>query len=270
MKTITLTSILMIILFSNIALATSVYTEYEGSGDLHLQTTIITPGYPTLTDTVDARTGCDGGCCCCPFCFGEYDGSLYVTNNPFENSDQYFGHEASVTNGCIDIEQAIYEKIGDQIIETYYYTYFNGTGTAESYILVLLGNALSYQFANGTGTSYASFSQSVFDDGEFDYATTYGGGVWVCSSGYTGLINYYEYSGGIIVYDTELELYCYEQGDNYAFLYAEGTDYFSLDSELFSSYLSIYNEIDVYGTSDYGFSVESTDTIYFDFNMELG
>jgi hypothetical protein len=268
MKTISLTAILMIMLFSSVAFATTVYTDYEGSGDLQLKTTITSPILPSVTDSSEIHTGCSGDCCCYPELDGGYFGSQVVTNNPFTAS----GHIATVTDGCVVIEQYYTDYLGDQTIYTSYYTYFNGTGTAESYVYVVPGEAMSYQLANGTGTSFVSFSQIAFLDDEFDYGTNYGGEVWVCAPGYAELMNYYYYSGGQIYYNTQLELYCQpvSQANLNSFLFAQGTDHFVLNSDAYGDFWKTSQNINVEGSSDYGFTTISNDDFDFDFEMELG
>jgi len=268
MKTISLTAILMILLFNTVAFATTVYTDYQGSGDLQLQTTITSPVAPSVTDSSEIHTGCDGDCCCWPELVGDYFGSQIVTNNPFSAS----GHTATVTEGCVVIEQEYTDYLGDQTIHTSYYTYFNGTGTAESYVYVIPGEAMSYQLANGTGSSFVSFSQIAFLNGDFDYGTNYGGQVWVCSPGYTEMMNYYYFSGGQIFYNTQLGMYCHPVGEGSlnSFLFAQGTDHFSLNSIVAGDGWGMSQDINVEGSSDYGFTTDSNDNFDFGFDMELG
>ncbi len=258
---------LMLILYSNVAFATTVNTDYEGMGDFELQTTILSPIAPIITDTVDINTGCDGGCCCCPDCAGDYEGNQIVTNNPFAAS----AHQTNVTDGCVVIEQYYYDVIDDQTIGTSYYTYFNGTGTAESYVYAVPGQGLSYQFANGTGSAFVSFDQVVFLNNVFDYGTSYGGGTWVCSPGYARLMNEY-YFNDKAYYNTELGLHCVPLDDSslYAFLFAETTDSFGLSSEILFDSIEYYENIEAEGSSEYGTVVTSNDDIDFDFEMELG
>ncbi|NIO44910.1 MAG: hypothetical protein GTN36_05155 [Candidatus Aenigmarchaeota archaeon] len=260
---------LMLILYSSLALATTVNTGYEGTGDFNLQTTIISPIAPSITDTVDINTGCDGGCCCCPDCAGDYEGNQILTNNPFAASV----HETTVTDGCVVIEQYYYDEFNGYTTYTNYYTYFNGTGTAESYVFAIPGEGMSYQLANGTGSAFVSFSQAVFSDGEFDYATTYGGGTWLCGPGYAGLVNDYDFNTNPGYYSPELGLYCVpvDESSLYAFLFAEATDHFGLSSEIVLGSLEYYQDIGVEGSSEYGTVVTSYgDDIDFDFEMELG
>jgi hypothetical protein len=271
MKTISLTAILMIMLFSSVAFATTVYTDYDGMGDLEMTTTLISSISPDITDSVTIHTGCAGAtcpCCCYPNIFGGYSGTQVVSNNPFVAS----GHSADVTDGCVEINQYYVDYLGDQTIYTSYFTYFNGTGTAESYVYVVPGEAMSYQLANGTGTSYVSFTQIAYIGTEFDFSTTYGGTVWVCAPGSAGLMNYYYYSGGQIYYNTQLGLYCQPvgQGNLQSFLFAQGTDHFGLSGMVSGNGWGMSQDINVEGSSDYGFSTQSNYDFDFDFEMELG
>ncbi len=263
---------LMLILYSNVAFATTVNTDYEGMGDFELQTTILSPIAPIITDTVDINTGCDGGCCCCPDCAGDYEGNQIVTNNPFAAS----GHKTTVTDGCVVIEQYYYDEFNGYTTHTDYYTYFNGTGTAESYVYAVPGEGMSYQLANGTGSAFVSFDQVVFLNDVFDYGTSYGGGTWICSPGYAGLMNGYYLDNGEMHYDSELGLYCIPASESslYTFLFAKSTDYFDLSSSFAMGPVEYYQNVGVEGSSDYGFVVEADpsefDDIDFNFEMDLG
>jgi len=260
---------LIFILFSNLALATTVTTDYAGSGDLSIQTTIISPVAPIITDSATIHTGCAGGCCCCPYCEGSYDGTQILTNNPFSASS----HEATVNNGCVVIEQKYNDNVNDYNIQTDYYTYFNGTGKAESYVYAVPGSGISYQLANGTGSAFVGFTQLVFLGDDFDYGTSYGGGVWLCEPGYAGMFNQYEFNNGKIYYDSQLGLYCHPADGSslYSFLFAKTTDSFVLNSNIKTD--SIEKEIDVEaeGASEYETVITSyNDSFNYDFGMELG
>lgn len=277
MKTIILT-VIMSLLFSSVALATSVNTDYEGVGEFSMVTTITSPILPDITDSVHINSGCCGTCCipnvCCPPVgeIGEYSGSLFMTNNPFSASV----HEAEITDGCIDINQYFTEEIGEQTIQTLYHTYFNGTGEAMSYVYVVPGAAESYQLANGTGTSHVSFTQISYIGTDFDFLTTYGGTVWVCAPGYAGLYGQYYYSGGQIYYNNQLGLYCSPTDESRieTYLTASATDHFSISSELEMGDVKHCEDAGVEeGEADYGFTAvfyDMFDDLYFGFDMELG
>jgi hypothetical protein len=270
MKKINLIAAIMIIISSNIALATTVYTDYEGSGDFEIQTTIISPITPIITDSADINTGCSGGCCCCPDCAGDYKGSQIITNNPFSAT----AHNVNVTEGCVVIYQRYNDYVNGQSIATDYYTYFNGTGTAKSYIYTIPGQGMSYQLSNGTGSAFVWFTQNVFFDNVFDYGTSYGGGVMLCQPGYAGLRNQYQYSNGEIYYNSELGMYCYPvsyESSLYTFLFSKVTDLFSLNSFTEIGNVGYNQDIGVNGSAEYGTVINSKDDeIYFGFDMELG
>jgi hypothetical protein len=180
-----------------------------------------------------------------------------------------------VVNGCVVINQSYDDNIDGRNIQTSYYTYFNGTGYAESYVYVVPGNGMSYQLANGTGSAFVEFSQNVFSDDIFDYGTTYGGGVMICSPGYAGLMNQYQYSGGSIYYDPQLGMYCESVSPDsslYAFLFSKSTNYFNLGSDmLMNNNIEQTQNVSASGTSDYGTLISSkSGNISFDFDMILG
>jgi len=260
-----ITTSLMFILSVSLALATTAYTEYAGSGDFYLSTNIQSPIAPSITDTATIHTGCDGGCCCCPNCYGEYEGQQIVTNDPFSAS----AHEASVVDGCIQIEQTYTDEFDNRKTETLYYTYFDGTGTAESYVYAVPGAGRSYQLANGTGSSWVSFSQVVYLDDNFDYETTYGGAAWVCAPGYAGMVTEY-YLG---YYNTQLGLYCVpvnETSHLNGFLHTKTTDSMYLDSHIETDSIEKHQNIEALGASQYDTLIDSNDDFIFDFEMELG
>ena len=269
MKTKLIMTGLMFVLLSSIAFATSAYTEYSGSGDFQLQTNIQSEVTPTIYDSATIHTGCNGGCCCCPGCSGEYEGIQVVTNNPFSIAID----NADVTNGCVVLEQTIYDKFDDRNAETRYYTYLDGTGTATSYIYATPGQGYSYQLSNGTGSTFASFSQIVFLNDNFDYETTYGGGTWVCGPGYTGMVNAYDFYNHKGYYNPQLGLYCYpinEDSSLYAFLFAETTDYFGLDANFTIDSSKVQHDVEAEGASEYGTVATSYKNLSFDFDMRLG
>ena len=256
-------------LLASVAFATSAYTEYSGSGDFRLQTNIQSAITPTIFDSATIHTGCDGGCCCCPECSGDYNGFQFLTNNPISIAID----EANVNKGCVQLEQTIYDDFNTREAETSYYTYLDGTGTAMSYIYAEPGQGYSFQLANGTGSAFVSFSQMVFLDNNFDYVTTYGGGVWICDSGYAGMINSYDVLNHKSYYNPELGLYCYpldESNKLYAFLFAKTTDYFNLSSDISVDSIRLLQSIEAEGASEYETVANSNGNFSFDFDMVLG
>ena len=259
----------MFSLFLNTVLATTVYTDYAGSGDFYLETTIESIVKPTITDSGTIHTGCDGACCCVPELSGEYEGTQVVTNDPYSAS----GHKATVTDGCVVIEQTYDDEFNGYSTKTTYYTYLDGTGTAESFIYVVPGMAESIQLSNGTGSTYASFSQIVYLDDTFDYETTYGGGTFYCGPGYVGIYNTYDFYANPGYYNPEIGLYCVpidETSNNYGFLYAEATDSMDINTYAVTDSWEWYNDVGVEGSSEYGTVVTSNNDLDFDFEMVLG
>jgi len=270
MKISLITTSLMFLLFVNIAFATTAYTEYTGSGDFKLQTSILSEVTPIIYDSATIHTGCNGGCCCCPECSGKYEGLQLVTNSPLSAAIDV----ANVTNGCVALEQNIIDNFDNRTAETNYYTYLDGSGTAKSYIYATPGQGLSYQLANGTGSAYASFNQVVFLNGNFDYETTYGGASWVCGPGYVGIVNSYDFYNTPAYYNPKLGLYCYPINQNsilYAFLFAKSTDIMKIDSHIRTDAIRLNESIDAAGFSDYGKVIASHDggDFIFDFEMKL-
>lgn len=259
-----ITTGLMFILFGSLVLATSVNTDYSGSGDFELTTKIESKVTPSITDRAEIHTGCDGGCCCCPDCYGEYDGFQLVSNNPFSIAVD----EANVIDGCIELEQTYTDEYDNQRAEIRYYTYFDGNGTATSYIYAKPGQGLAYQLANGTGSSYVSFSQVVYLDENFDYATTYGGIAWVCDPGWTGMVS--EYSFGH--YNADLGLYCYsvdETSHLSGFLHAESTDSMDVLTKVEMGPSELIEHAGVEGAGQYDIVATAYNDFMSDFDFDL-
>ena len=255
---------LMFILFSSIVLATTVNTDYFGVGDFQLTTEIQSAVTPSINDRAEIHTGCDGGCCCCPECVGEYYGYQIVSNNPFS----YSVDEANVIGGCIELEQTIDDEYDNQRAEIRYYTYFDGDGMATSYIYAKPGTGLGYQLANGTGTSYVSFSQVVYLDENFDYATTYGGAAWVCDPGWAGIAS--EYSFGY--YDADLGLYCYSLDENSrlnGFLHAQSTDHMDVLTKVEMGSAELIEHAGAEGAAQYDIVATAYDDFMSDFDFDL-
>ena len=260
---------LMFMLLNSMVLATTVYTDYAGSGDFSIETTIESIVKPDITDSSQINTGCDGGCCCCPDCAGDYEGTQIVTNDPFSASS----HETTVTEGCVVIEQTYDDEFNGYSAETKYYTYFNGTGTAKSIVYALPGYGLSEQFSNGTGSTYASFSQIVYLDDTFDYETLYGGGTWYCESGYVGIYNEYDFYANPGYYNPKIGLYCVPVDENsnvYGFLHAKATDLMDVDTYVKIGSAELFEHGEVEGTAQYDIIATSNDDLDFDFEMVLG
>ena len=249
-------------------MATDVHTDYSGKGDFQLQTNIQSEVTPTIYDSATIHTGCNGGCCCCPECSGSYEGLQFLANNPFSIAVD----NANITNGCAALEQTIYDNLDNRSVKTKYYTYLDGSGNVVSYIYAKPGQGSSYQLSNGTGSAFIDFSQNVFTNGNFDYGTTYGGGVWVCGPGYAGMVSSYDVLNHNSYYDPELGLYCHplDGSSLYAFLFAKTTDSFNLNNTVIIGSTESHENIESQGNSDYGTVATSHGSLTFNFNMVLG
>jgi len=257
---------LMFILFSSLVLATTVNTDYSGSGDFELTTKIESEVTPTITDRAEIHTGCEGVCCCCcqPDLSGEYYGYQIVMNNPYTAS----ADEATVTYGCIELEQTIDDEYNGRRSETIYYTFFEGSGYATSFTYALDGQGLSYQLANGTGSSYISFTQVVYLDENFDYATSYGGAAWVCDPGWAGMVS--EYSFGH--YNADLGLYCYsvdETSHLNGFLHAQSTDSMDVLTKVKMGPSELIEHAGVEGAAQYDIVATAYNDFMSDFDFDL-
>jgi hypothetical protein len=259
-----------IILFSQIALATDVLTEYEGSGDLLMTTTIISPVQPTVQDTVGSHTACSGECCgCCNNCYGTglggYDGWSYLTN-------EYYGFsvdQGSVENGCINLQQDIVEQNGDQTITTQYNTGVNGTGYAYSWLSAVPFNAYAYQYAEGFGSTWAFFGQSSKTDDELNFETIFGGGTIDCNFGNVSMESEYQINSQAD-YNSILKALCQDPGFAYAALHGKASDYLNSNVELKTKFMNWLMNTEVIGQSELNISATSDNSLDFSFDMVLG
>jgi len=269
-KNIVITMGLVFSLFLNTVLATTVFTDYAGSGDFYLETTIESIVKPDITDSSRINTGCDGGCCCCPDCEGYYEGTQFITNDPFSASS----HQVTITDGCVVIEQTYDDEFNGYRTETGYYTYLEGTGTAESFVLYAVpGMGESIQLSDGTGSTYASFSQIVYLDDTFDYEVLYGGGTWVCDSGYVGLYNEYDFYSNPGYYNPQLGFDCHPVDENsyiYGLLHAKTTDFMDVNAYIETELVEWHEDIEAEGSSQYDLVVNSYDDLDFGLEMVLG
>ena len=253
---------LVSILITPFALASSAFTQFEGSGDLYIKTTI-----GGSTDTTEIHTGCEA-CCCCPGCEEDYEGYVgyqFLSTNPFISAT-----ETSVDDGCIDIvKNDIYERNGE-VTYTETHTGFSGTGTASSFLFRDEDEGHSYQYANSDDYSFVFFHQGNIIDEEFDYYLSVGG-VAEEAENTTAEMNthFLLNSPSIIVSDLKVE--CDPLGTCYTTFLVDSTDVLTMNA-----YLQIledvewYSFVDVNGDSYYIIFTESNNQIDFGFVMEVG
>jgi hypothetical protein len=259
-----------LILCSQIAFATDVFTEYSGSGDFLMTTVIISPIQPTVQDTIESHTACSGSCCeCCNDCYGTepggYDGWSFLTN-------EYYGFsldQGNVENGCINLQQDIVEQNGDQTITTHYGTGVNGTGSAYSWISAIPFNAYGFQYAEGFGSTWAFFGQSSKTDDELDFETIFGGGTIDCNFGNVSMESEYKVNSQAD-YNSILNALCQDPGFAYAALHGKASEYLNSNVELKAKFMNWLMNVEVVGQSELNISAESNENLDFNFDMVLG
>ena len=260
MKKMFVTLALAIILITPFALAASAFTEFSGSGDLSIKTTI-----DSSYSDLEVHTGCEA-CCCCPDCPDDgYEGYQFISSNPFMASTETTAHE-----GCVDIEIFdTYDRNGE-VTYTETHTGFIGGGTASAFLMRDENEGYSSQYVNADGDSFVFFYQDNFIDGEFDYATTFGGIVEDSENGTAEMNTYFLLnSPSIIVSDLRVE--CDPFGKCYTMFDVATTDVLAMNA-----YLTILDDIEWYsfvgvdGTSLYIIVTESNKPIDFGFAMEVG
>lgn len=182
MKLMIVSSGIMFVLLSSLALASSAYTEYAGSGDFSLTTTI-----DFVSTNTEIHTGCEGvsACCCCPDCAGSYGGQQYVSTDPKTMVDT-----ATTEDGCVEQHQTVVDESDSKTTYTSYDTVMNGTGSASTYYY----EGSAYQEAQGSGISYVSTTQYQETNGNYNYLTQTSG-MSMNDGTYAGLLSYYDVSG---------------------------------------------------------------------------
>jgi hypothetical protein len=271
-KVMVISTIIALILSTSIALATSAYTEYSGSGDLYMSTIIISPVLPPIQDTTESHTACESMDECCPNpCKegdGGYEGAQYISNEPVGWSENY----GEVENGCIELKEEIvdYKEDEDQLITTTYSTGVEGTGTAYSFVSGVPLHNYGYQYAEGSGMTWAYFSQLSELSGDFDFETIYGGGTYDCQYGYVVMENEYQLLNSPVLYSpVMLEMVCMDPGYAYATLYGNATDHLNVNVSVSAGYMNWVLETDVEGQAELNINADSNDGLDFDFDMVL-
>jgi hypothetical protein len=260
---------IFIVLFSQIALATDVTTYYSGSGDLHIDTVIISPVQPTVHDTVDSHTACSGECCgCCNNnCFGNlpggYDGWSFLTNEYGSFSED----RGSVINGCINLQQGISEQNGNQVVTTQYSTGVNGTGYVYSWLSAVPLDAYAFQYAESMGSTWAFISQSSINP---DFDTIFGGGTINCNFGNVSMESEYKLNSQSDFKPVILKALCQDPGFAYAALHGNASNYLNSDAELKTKFMNWMLNVEVKGKGVLDISTETNKSIDFNFDMILG
>jgi hypothetical protein len=236
---------IMFILLSSLVLASTAFTEYEGSGDFILSTTI-----DSVSSNTEVHTGCEA-CCCCPDCPGSYEGIQYLSSDP-----KIIGDTATTDDGCAEIHQTVVDESNGKTTYTNYDTVLDGEGTASSYYNESYG---AYQKADGSGIAYLSFSQYQLLNSDFNYATQTSG---LASNGdvYADMFSYYDVSGDP---NYQALYYLYLSGDDtYAWFYSDWTDLIYSNLDLTSSDIFLSYYVGVLGSGSYATSTNSNNDMY--------
>ena len=239
---------IMFILLSSLVLASTAFTEYEGSGDFILSTTI-----DSVSSTTEVHTGCEGECecCCCPDCPGSYEGIQYLSSDP-----KIIGDTATTDDGCAEIHQTVVDESNGKTTYTNYDTVLDGEGTASSYYNESFG---AYQRADGSGIAYLSFSQYQFLNSDFNYATQTSG-LALNGDVYADMFSYYDVSGDP---NYQALYYMYLSGDNTnAWFYFNSTDLLYLNLDLMSGNTFWSSDAGVLGSGLFVTSVDFNNDMY--------
>ncbi len=258
---------LTMILITPFALAASAFTEFEGSGDLSIKTTITSTQSNSYSQSdLELHTGCEA-CCCCPGCEGEgYEGYQYLSSNPF-----MAGTEATVDDGCVDIEIIdVYDRNGE-VTYTQTNTGFIDGGSASAFLFRDGDEGYGYQSVEADSDIYVFFYQDNYIGGEFDYATNFGGIVLDSENGTAEMENYFLLGSPSII-ASDLSVNCDPFGMCYTTFYVATTDVFAMNAYLMllDDVVEWYNFVDAEGSTYYVIVTDSYEPIDFGFIMELG
>jgi hypothetical protein len=269
-------SVASLVLSMPAAMATYVYSEYAGSGDFKMTSSITSDVTPTIRDTVESHTACAGQCCgeCCSNdCFGTepggYSGGSFLTNEEGSLAVDY----GEVTNGCISLNQQTVEQKSDegQTITTNYYTGVNGTGYVYTWISAVPFNTYSFQYANGSITTWAFFNQLNQFNGAFGFEALFGGGTYNCNSGYIIMENEYKIGNSPMHYGpTIMRMVCLDPGFSYATVFGNATNLLNAQISSRTSYSDWLVDTNINGQAELSVNTNSNDGLEFDFNMTLG
>lgn len=260
MKKMFTTLALILILSTPFALAASAFTEFEGSGDIYIKTTI-----ESSHSTVEAHTGCEA-CCCCPDCPEDgYEGFQYMSSNPFMAAT-----ETTTDDGCVDIEIIdVYER-DDEVTVTETSTGFIGGGIATAFLFRDENEGESYQNVDANGDSYVFFYQTNYIGEEFDYTTSFGGIVEDSENGSAEMVTYFLLGSPSLI-ASDLRVECDPFGRCYTSFYVETTDVLAMNSYLtLLDNVEWYSFVGVEGSSMFMIVTDSYKPIDFGFIMELG
>jgi len=258
--------VLILLLLPVSVFATSSYVQYEGEGSLSIETSITSSVRPDLTDTSYVGAG---PCPCEGCCEGDYSGYQYVSNNPFVWTSDY----ADVENGCINLHQEVidYKEDEDQLITTEFHTGLEGTGSANLSTAAIPLNVYGYQYAQGSGETWAYFSQISEIGGSFDFGTVFGGGTYNCGYGYVEMEGENRVLNSPTIYSpVMMSMVCEDPGYVYGFLHGEATDYLNLNASVKMGNTNWFTEMGVEGSGQVDISTESNNGLDFDFDMVLG
>lgn len=265
-KLFTLIIFLSIIPFS--AMATSVYTDYEGEGGLSLKTTIST----SSTDLVSHAIVGSGSCCNCEDCEcdcgnDDYNGYQYLSNTPYLWSSDY----AEVEEGCINLHQYVVDSTGNRVIITDTYTGLEGSGNATSIMATIPLNIYTYQYAIGSGNMWTYMTQTSKTNGELDFSTMFISGA-VCGYGSVFLEGEQNAKQPYAVFDPfTMQVICYDgNGDVYSTLYANSTDFMNVSASVNVNDVNWFSSSGVEGAGEILIDVNTDRNITFDFGMVLG
>ena len=249
-----------------LALATSAFIEYEGTGSMTIQTEILSDTKPDMNDEVNAYAP---PCPCCEDdCDeGSYEGYQYVTNSPYGLIEDY----GEVDNGCISFDQEIiHDKEGNQEITTNYQVLVDGDGMAYSIAVADPYYGSGYQYVDGSGNAWIYYGQSSEIDGEFDYNAEYSVGRLGCDSGYFEMGTQYELMGPFAYHNGFIEAVCDDTGCYYIYFLGEATDIFGSNIMYQTQYMSYASEVNVEGYAYLNTGIVTDDDSSIDFELVVG
>lgn len=204
-----------------------IYTEYSGSGEYCLQTTVPAGENTYYTDSVGASAE-------------HYEGYQYVYT---DGSYGYSYDSASVEGGNLSSSQRAYYDDGTQVLITTYSTCITSGGHLGALVYVSGKYGYGYQGALGPGFSCVEFSQLNYLDSDFDYYIHTGAASY--TDGEVSSMTYFYPDNQ--VWGTDYT----DSDDGIVWIHTETTESIDLCTELMTEFMTNTMELNNTGSAEY-------------------
>jgi len=248
-------AILSLLLSFGTAMASYSYRDYQGTGDF-----LVNSQMGNIKEQAKGSAE-------------QYAGSQYITNDKQEcyNYDICSYDQSNINNGQVDNQQTITNQENGESTETVYNTGLSGTGSLYAAIFSNSNQGYGYQYSTSNKDTYALFTQTHTENGNFDYQASYGGGTEDCDNGNVLMENSYHLVNSPTYYSPlTLAPNCIGTGCNFVYLYGNGTDTVNVNATFSTPTLSWFNSLNLQGSGIYEMFSKSDQPVNFTFGMVLG